>query len=39
MRIRTWHLHPRADVALTTWGSVTVTVSDGVRSYSCSMAL
>ena len=34
MRIRTWHRHPRADVALTTWGSVTVTVSDGVRSYS-----
>lgn len=34
MRIRTWHRHPRADVALTTWSSVTVTVSDGVRSYS-----
>lgn len=34
MRIRTWHRHPRADVELTTWGSVTVTVSDGVRSYS-----
>lgn len=33
MRIRTWHRHPRADVALTTWHSVTVTVSDGVRSY------
>lgn len=34
MRIRTWHRHPRADVALTTWSSVTVTVSDCVRSYS-----
>ena len=34
MRIRTWHRYPRADASLGRWGSVTVTVSDGVRSYS-----
>lgn len=34
MPITNWHVHPKADIQLPTWGSPTVTVnSDGTRTY------
>lgn len=35
MMVTNWHLHPKADIKLTTWNSVNVTVNgDGTRTYS-----
>lgn len=34
MMVTNWHLHPKADIALTTWNSPVVTVNeDGTRTY------
>lgn len=34
MMVTNWHLHPKADIALTTWNSPDVTVNeDGTRTY------
>lgn len=40
MPITNWHKHPKADIQLTTWSNVTVTVNeDGTRTYHANAGL